>query len=57
MNEFLSLKIGVVPALINYNLRQTPLKHCIETVKCKALVFSPALAEGKVLIQFLKPFV
>ncbi|GFY37647.1 long-chain fatty acid transport protein 1 [Trichonephila inaurata madagascariensis] len=41
-------KIGVVPALINSNLRQQPLAFSITTVKCKAVIF------GSELIQAVK---
>ena len=35
-------KIGVIPALINYNLRAEPLFHTIQLVKCKAVNDGPA---------------
>ncbi|XP_066978794.1 long-chain fatty acid transport protein 1-like isoform X2 [Macrobrachium rosenbergii] len=31
-------KIGAVPALINYNLRDDPLMHCIKIADCKAII-------------------
>jgi len=37
-------KIGVVPALINYNLRQESLYHSISVAGCKAVVFSSSLS-------------
>ncbi|XP_021961206.1 long-chain fatty acid transport protein 4 [Folsomia candida] len=39
-------RIGVVSALINYNLRLKPLKHCIEAVNCKAVIFSADLSDA-----------
>ncbi|XP_035706331.1 long-chain fatty acid transport protein 4 isoform X4 [Folsomia candida] len=36
-------KIGVIPALINFNLRQQPLKHCFEVAKPKAIIFGHEL--------------
>ncbi|KAK7057004.1 hypothetical protein SK128_012333, partial [Halocaridina rubra] len=30
--------IGAIPALINYNLREDPLAHCIKVANCKAIV-------------------
>lgn len=37
-------KIGVATAIINYNLRQSPLSHCVSAVNTKAVVFSPGMA-------------
>ncbi|XP_064107714.1 long-chain fatty acid transport protein 1-like isoform X1 [Macrobrachium nipponense] len=31
-------KIGAVPALINYNLKDDPLMHCIKIADCKAII-------------------
>ena len=39
-------KIGVVSALINFNLRQEPLAHCVNTAEAKALIFGGELSEG-----------
>ena len=39
-------KIGVVSALINFNLRQEALAHCIRISKCSAVVFSPSLSDA-----------
>ncbi|CAG7722386.1 unnamed protein product, partial [Allacma fusca] len=39
-------KIGVVSALVNTNLREESLKHSLEIVKCKALVFSEELSNA-----------
>ncbi|XP_067143687.1 long-chain fatty acid transport protein 4-like isoform X1 [Centruroides vittatus] len=36
-------KIGVIPALINYNLRLETLVHCLTVVKCKAVIFESSL--------------
>ena len=38
-------KIGVVPALINYNLRAESLHHSISVTSCKAIVYSSELAQ------------
>ena len=38
-------KIGVVPALINYNLRAESLHHSISVAGCKALVYSSELTQ------------
>lgn len=40
-------KIGVVGALVNFNLRKTPLAHCIKAAEAKAVIFASELAEGK----------
>lgn len=45
-------KIGVVPALINTNLRKDPLVHSIRVAGCKAVVFGPELAGA---VQDVKP--
>jgi solute carrier family 27 fatty acid transporter 1/4 len=39
-------KIGVLPALINSNLRSDPLVHSVKVAKCKAVVFSSELAQA-----------
>ncbi|OXA37565.1 Long-chain fatty acid transport protein 4 [Folsomia candida] len=39
-------EIGVIGALINTNLRLTPLKHCIESVNCKAVIFTLDLVDA-----------
>lgn len=39
-------KIGVVPALINTNLRCDPLYHSVSVVKCKAIIFTSELAQA-----------
>jgi solute carrier family 27 fatty acid transporter 1/4 len=39
-------KIGVVSALINFNLRLDTLAHCIRVSACKSLVFGSELAEA-----------
>lgn len=38
-------KLGVVGALINHNLREKPLLHCIRVCKAKALLFGIEVAE------------
>jgi len=37
-------KIGVIPALINYNLRQEPLFHTIHVAKCRAVIYGSELS-------------
>jgi hypothetical protein len=41
---FVFVHQGVVPALVNYNLRADPLLHSITVAKCRAIVFSSELA-------------
>ena len=40
-------KIGVCPALINFNLREDSLAHCINISEAKAVIYSAGLLEGK----------
>ena len=40
-------KIGVTPALINYNLRQQSLIHTIQVSNCKAIIYGIELEAGK----------
>jgi len=44
-------QIGVVPALINFNLRLQPLKHSVEVAKSKALIYGHELTDGKDLLR------
>ena len=44
-------KIGVVTALLNFNLRSKSLAHCINISKCRAVIFSSDLADAIVEIQ------
>ena len=37
-------KIGVVSALINFNLRDDSLAHCINIAKAKAVIYSSSLS-------------
>ena len=39
-------KIGVVGALVNFNLRTKSLAHCIQAAEAKAVIFSSELTEG-----------
>ena len=39
-------KIGVTPALINYNLRQDALVHSIQVSNCKAIIYGIELEAG-----------
>lgn len=40
-------KLGVVTALINFNLRLETLAHCINSSQSKALIFTSELADGR----------
>ena len=40
-------KVGIVTALINYNLRDKPLMHSIQIVDAKAIIFGMDFANGK----------
>ena len=40
-------KIGAVGALINYNLRDRPLSHCLEAANAMGIVFGAEMAEGE----------
>ena len=49
--EFLAVllglsKVGVITALINYNLQNEALAHCLKISKCVGLVFSSHLGEA-----------
>jgi solute carrier family 27 fatty acid transporter 1/4 len=44
-------KIGVVPALINFNLRNESLIHTITVVKCRAVIYGLELESGEVNIE------
>ena len=44
-------KIGVVPALINFNLRMNSMAHCIAAAEAKAVVFTDTLAQGNSCIR------
>ena len=39
-------KLGIVTALINFNLRLETLAHCINSSRSKALIYSSELADG-----------
>ncbi|GFS03074.1 long-chain fatty acid transport protein 4 [Elysia marginata] len=39
-------KIGVVAALINFNLKDMPLIHCIQASRAKALIFASNLSDA-----------
>ena len=39
-------KIGAVGALINYNLRDKPLLHCVEAANAQGLVFGSEMVKG-----------
>ena len=45
-------KIGCVPALINWNLRNESLAHCIKISEAKGLVFNTELRGGVLPLQF-----
>ena len=38
--------IGVIPALVNSNLRQQSLLHTINVAKARAVIFSSELTSG-----------
>lgn len=40
-------KVGVEAALINFNLRQDSLLHCVGVSESRAIVFGAELADGK----------
>ena len=44
-------KIGVIPALINYNLQQDSLLHTINVAECRAIIYGLELEEGNVAIK------
>lgn len=44
-------KIGVVTALLNFNLRAKSLAHCINISKARAVIFSSQLADAIVEIR------
>lgn len=39
-------KIGVIPALINYNLKKDPLVHTIKVADCRAIIYGLELENG-----------
>lgn len=39
-------KIGVIPALINFNLRKDSLIHTIKVADCKGIIYGQELEEG-----------
>ena len=39
-------KIGVTPALINYNLKQQSLVHTIQVSNCKSIIYGIELEKG-----------
>ena len=39
-------KAGLVTALINYNLRDDPLRHCIEIAGSKAVIYGADFQKG-----------
>ena len=49
-------KIGVLGALINFNLRMESLAHCIKISEAKALLFGSEVAEGEnsLLLEIFK---
>ena len=44
-------KIGVIPALINTNLRKDSLIHTIKVAACKAVIFGQELEDGITVVQ------
>lgn len=54
--EFIALwlglsKAGIITALINANLRLDTLVHSITVVKCRAVIFTPELSKGKMIMM------
>ena len=47
-------KIGAVGALVNFNLRDKSLLHCIDAAKAHGIVFSEELAPGTYLMADAK---
>ncbi len=43
-------KVGVVPALINTNLRSDPLVHTITTAASRAVIYGMELEEGEAML-------
>ena len=39
-------KVGIVTALVNYNLKDKPLLHALQIVDTKALIFGADFTEG-----------
>jgi len=46
-------KLGVVTALINFNLRLETLAHCINSSRSKALIYGSELADGMLCATFV----
>ena len=44
-------KIGVVPALINFNLKMKTLAHCISVSEARALIYGSELSEGRICLD------
>ena len=44
-------KIGAVGALVNYNLRDKPLLHCLEAANAQAFVFGSEMTGGKAVYK------
>ncbi len=42
-------KIGVTGALINFNLKEDSLAHCINVSKAKGLIFGSGMSDGRLL--------
>lgn len=48
-------KIGVIPALINYNLRQSSLVHTVNVGGCRAIIYGLELENGTSLSSSKNP--
>lgn len=46
-------KIGVVAALVNYNLRNQPLAHSISAADAKGIIFAVELTQGNIITLVL----
>ena len=47
--------VGVIPALVNSNLRQQSLLHTITVAKARAVVFSSELTSGEQITPWNQP--
>ncbi len=47
-------KVGVLPALINTNLRNDSLVHSVTVASCKAIIFGQELEQGLVQLDIVQ---
>jgi len=50
--SFFCHQLGVITALLNWNLRHDSLRHCIRIAKCKAIVYGEELTNGNYTLTF-----